>query len=165
MKKQALCKYTRLLLVTPYTRCNHFDICYLPNVPHTAAPGSMPLQLQQFWTQARTRQQKEASQTLHSFIQKCFSGFNRASSALCDLMLHPLSQSLHLIFHLPCISISISAPTEPLAVSSTSVNSTAPKKGFSVDIGSFLFLLPLDGRSKRTITCSIRFLLNSKMDT
>lgn len=126
-------------------------------------PGPILSQLQRFWTQApydRRKKPVKHSSLLSGDVSKVLIGF--PLPCVIFRMLHPLSQSLHLNlssslhFHFYFIS----EPTKPLAV-----NPTVHKKGFSVDIGIFLFVLPLDGRSKRTITCSIRFLLNSKMDT
>lgn len=156
MKKQAL--YYSI-------RHNHFDASYFLNPP---LPGPALLQMQWFWTLTPIQHQKEPakhSSLLSRDVSEVLIGLSLPCAIF--LMLHPLSQTLHLnlssLLHFHFYFIS--APTEPSAVSSSPVNTMGHKKGFSVDIGSFLFMLPLDGRSKRATSCSITFLLNSKMDT
>lgn len=83
---------------------------------------------------------------------------------LIFLMLHPLSQSLHFnlssSLHLHFYLISVPSASPQLLLTHPKV----PQKGFSVGAGRFLFVLPLDRRSTRNISCSLRFLLSSKMD-
>lgn len=134
-----------------------------PASPH---PGSTLLQLQQSWTQPPADHRKKtakSSSLLFRGAPKALIGL--PPPYLIFLMLHHLSQSLHLnlSFSLHLHFYFISAPT-----ASPQLLLTHPmvlKNGFSMDTGSFLFVLPPDRRSTRNISCSVRFLLRSKMDT